>query len=151
MVARLSLLVGCVAGCAMAPPELPLTTGSGSLTARVSTRDLTATSAALTVDLVATEHLSGIAVTVSSDDAAALSVTPAVCRKTTLDPPHTSQGRHPPFALPAVPFCTFVATAPRAGRYRITIQFDDGSGKPLLPAMHATILIGGTTHERDPS
>lgn len=111
--------------------RFPLTQRGSGISLRASTKSLTDHSASVTVELVTSAARAAVKVTLRSR-AAALSITPKECGLEAVNPPAIAPAAGPPYALPAIPLCTFVVSTTAPGRYRVTITVEDSAGRRLL-------------------
>ncbi len=109
---------------------------------RVDVRTLGALQAALIVHLTTRSPLAEVIVSIDQQGTA-LSVQPAACRFAPLRPPVVRHASAPPYPLPAIPLCSLVLSAPRGGRYPVTVRVTDGHGRDLVTPIRTTIVMQG--------
>ena len=142
---------GALVSCASAAPgagsvavmPLPLSVHGPRLALRADARALTSGSVNLVIHLIVPAPIAGARVSVTASDPR-LGVTPPGCDFRVLAPPIVAHATHPPYPLPAVPLCSLVVSAPRAGRYPLTLRVRDATGRDLVAPIHTVIVIKGS-------
>lgn len=142
---------GVLASCVSAAPSaaiartapLPLSVQGALLTLRADARQLTPHSVNLVVHLVVRAPIADVSVSVTAADPR-LAISPPRCDFRVLDPPTVPHATHPPYPLPAIPLCSLVLTAPRGGRYPVTLRVRDAAGRDLVAPIHTVIVIRGS-------
>lgn len=121
---------------------LPISLRGPTVSLRVDSRPLARGKAVLTIHLTPRVRIEEIAIDVTSADAG-LRIDPPRCRLDRLSPPQAIPARGPPYALPAVPICSFVLSATGPATVALRIRIRDARGRDLFAPIDTMITTQG--------
>lgn len=135
-------LASCAARARVTPTvkisPLPISVQGQSLSLRAEARSLTSTSVNLVVYVVVKAPMPQLSVEVTSSDSL-LQIHPGACVLHDVAPPTAVHTNGPPYALPTVPLCSLVLSAPSHANSPLLIRVRDANGVDLLQPIETTI------------
>lgn len=125
-------------------PSLPLSERYDALSLRIESRALAPDRVTVILYVVPRRALDRLVVDLRSR-IPALRVQPSRCVLEGLSPPVSPRSRHPPYALPRVPSCSWVLSRGKSARtsFPLRVHIEDARGADVIEPLSFTATIPG--------